>query len=319
MRTACVYHRIDLDGWMSAAIVKHWFNTNEREAVFTEGNTTYSEKRVNQITFIGYHYGDPIPDLSKCDQVIMVDISFPKEEMFKLFERLDEDFIYLDHHISAINDSIDNGYKACNGIRTTKLAACQLTWQYFFPDIKIPEIVSLLSDYDSFRNTSKKVLEFQYGARQRISNYEEAYGFLIKSIKGGFTEDTIEYKIWKEGKSIYQYLCTEAKQTYKNGFVIHFRNDIKKGNVIENGILRFICINKERFNPINFGIDYHKDGYYGVLSFYFDGKLYQCSIYNDNGQIDCSVIAKQFGGGGHKGAAGFRLTVEQFNNLINGA
>ena len=56
MKTVCIYHSIDLDGWMSAAIVKHWFNTNEREAVFTEGNTTYSEKRVNQITFIGYNY-----------------------------------------------------------------------------------------------------------------------------------------------------------------------------------------------------------------------------------------------------------------------
>lgn len=28
MKTVCVYHSIDLDGWMSAAIVKHWFSLN---------------------------------------------------------------------------------------------------------------------------------------------------------------------------------------------------------------------------------------------------------------------------------------------------
>lgn len=29
MKTVCVYHSIDLDGWMSAAIVKHWFNQQD--------------------------------------------------------------------------------------------------------------------------------------------------------------------------------------------------------------------------------------------------------------------------------------------------
>ena len=70
---------------------------------------------------------------------------------------------------------------------------------------------------------------------------------------------------------------------------------------------KFICINKERFNPINFGIDYHAEGYDGAACFHYDGvaKLWRFSLYNDNGLVDCSQIAKQFGGGGHKGAAGF--------------
>jgi nanoRNase/pAp phosphatase (c-di-AMP/oligoRNAs hydrolase) len=81
--------------------------------------------------------------------------------------------------------------------------------------------------------------------------------------------------------------------------------------------LKFICINKERFNPINFGINYHEDGYDGCMCFHMTSdKMISASLYNDNGEVDCSVIAKSFGGGGHKGAAGFRITLEQFNNLI---
>ena len=70
---------------------------------------------------------------------------------------------------------------------------------------------------------------------------------------------------------------------------------------------KFICINKERFNPINFGIKYHDDGYDGAACFHYANGEWNFSLYNDNGKVDCSAICKQFGGGGHKGASGFRV------------
>ena len=113
------------------------------------------------------------------------------------------------------------------------------------------------------------------------------------------------------GLSIYQYLCIEAKQVYKNGFGVMFYwaepKDYGNTDNPKQCSAKFICINKERFNPINFGIDYHADGYDGAACFHYDGvrKVWAFSLYNDNGEVDCSAIAKQFGGGGHKGAAGF--------------
>ena len=80
---------------------------------------------------------------------------------------------------------------------------------------------------------------------------------------------------------------------------------------------KFICINKERFNPINFGIDYHKDGYDGCACFHYANDKWNFSLYNDNGEVDCSVIAKQYGGGGHHGASGFILNNEEFLKLIS--
>lgn len=314
MKIACVYHSIDLDGWMSAAIVKHWF---EQSLTITNPNI---DSIIDKIDFIGYNYGQPIPDLSQYDKVIMCDISFPKEEMIKLWDKLGVDnMIWIDHHISAIKDIQDTKW-LWTGKQDIKYAACELTWKYFFPNEPIPEIVRLLGRYDCFghkgTNEEQKVLEFQYGARMKISNYENAYHFLKLTLDKYNKPNRPEYSqlndIYEQGRSIYQYLCTEAKQSYKNGFEIEF--------IIENGIhhtdkeggysnkyLKFICINKERFNPINFGIDYHKDGYDGAACFHYDGKQYYFSLYNDNGLVDCSIIAKQFDGGGHKGAAGFRI------------
>jgi len=372
MKTICIYHSIDLDGWMSAAIVKHWWELNTK---MQEGGS-----RTDRIEFLSFNYSDPIPDLSEYDKVIMCDISFPVEEMNSLEFSLEygnpesENFIWIDHHISAIND---NSKRNFHGIRDTKFAACELTWRYFFPNETMPEIVRLLGRYDCFghKGTEEelKVLEFQYGARNIISNYEEAYNYLCMYFdKERIKDENNELinSIWTIGSHIYQYLCTDARPSYKNGFTVTLWQDTiptneeirsipmfgacdicgKEGNITRHYFRyendkcdchspyhfelfdccstckptaknkvpkKFICINKERFNPINFGIDYHKDGYDGCACFHYANGKYNFSLYNDNGLVDCSLIAKQFGGGGHKGAAGFILNQEQFDQLIN--
>ena len=337
MKTACIYHSIDLDGWMSAAIVKHWFIENNKEHYIFDVNQmkpikdTGEVKSKNILDFIGYNYGQPIPDLSEYDKVIMCDISFPKNHMESLQYKLGNNFIWIDHHISAINDNkifikdTDEEVILYKGLRDTNFAACELTWKHFFPGELMPEIVRLLGRYDCFghKNTDEetKVLEFQYGARQCICNYEEAYNYLLKSLEGVIQYDyigqyTIEDIIHKKGVSIYQYLCTEAKQSYKNGFEINLVEEITD-HIGKNIVSRkFICINKERFNPINFGIDYHKDGYDGCACFHFNGTHWCFSLYNDNGKVDCSQIAKRYGGGGHKGAAGMIVDLETFKSII---
>jgi hypothetical protein len=326
---------------MSAAIVKHWFNqqeipTNRKycsvckhtlpdDAVgSTEccgGLTTIDN---NTIDFIGYTYGQPIPELSSYNSIIMCDISLPKEVMKELSNSTTQHVTWLDHHISAIRDNEEWSAKFMSHLDVT-YAACELTWKYFFSDESMPEIVRLLGRYNCFghkgTDEEQKVLAFQYGARSYIKNYEDAYKYLKHEIDRA-TDPTglsMNDRILDSGVSVYEYLCAEAKQSYKNGFAIHF-NDPNLLGYPENGGkgYNFICINKERFNPINFGIDYHKDGYDGCACFHIGSEgMVNFSLYNDNGEVDCSVIAKQFGGGGHKGVAGFRCDLETFNKIIS--
>lgn len=326
MKIVCIYHSKDLDGWMSAAIVKHWFNSKLSEnIVFANENslieyiapvTGINDIQKNSLDFIGYNYGEKIPDLSSYDSVIMCDISFPKEEMSKLWDKVGVDnMIWIDHHISAIKDIQDTKW-LWEGMQDTKYAACELTWRYYFPNEKMPEIVRLLGMYDSFRHKEteeeQKVLEFQFGARKFISNHNEAYFYLLESLKNNTT-------FQNEGKIILEYLKKEAKEIYKNGFDIEFDivdETIKAMEGHNNNRIKykFICFNKERFNPINFGIDYHKDGYDGAACFHYANGKWSFSLYNDNVLVDCSLIAKEFGGGGHKGAAGF--IIKDINEIL---
>ena len=367
MKTVCIYHSIDLDGWMSAAIVKHWFllqNVNGLSNYFVFNrdltNNPYGNLSAETLDMIGYNYGDPIPDLSKYDKVIMCDVSFPKEEMSRLWHNLDLELIWIDHHISAINDNRDLVWLH-KGLQDTNFAASELTWKYFFPNKPMPEIVRLLGRYDCFghKGTEEelKVMEFQYGARQLIDNYEDAYTWLLRNLDESKLPNvwgTID-TILNRGRSIYKYLCKEAKQIYKKGFEVLFNtahlkigdrfttkfdtdtykvthitpnlkmdggccyysgegyvkssdiNEISEGADDNVRFYNFICINRDRFNPSSLGIDYHADGYDGAACFSYKGdtKVWAFSLYNENGLVDCSQIAKQYGGGGHKGAAGF--------------
>lgn len=271
----CIYHSRDLDGWVSAAIVR---------------------LKYPNVELIGWDYGQPLPILKDFDKLIMVDISFPPETIGSL---MSDRLIWIDHHISAINAMNDAALDP-NGIRDVKKAACELTWEYFFPDIKMPELVRLLGRYDCFghKGTDEelKVLEFQYGARQLIVNTDEAYSTLLICRGNGdwsFDGDVCD-EIHSQGKAIYKYLCSEARLTYLRKFEIWLDDKL------------FACVNAERFNPINFGINYHSDGYDGFACFWYDGKQFMYSLYNDNGDTDVSIIAKNRGGGGHKGASGFR-------------
>lgn len=316
MKTICIYHSKDLDGWMSAAIVKKWFeesrnnfymwDLNMNTHVLLEKSTAKPE---NVLHFLGWHYGDPIPDLSSYEEIIMCDISFPEKAMEELYsiqvKEHGDSFIWIDHHISAINVNSD----AIPGNRNTKFAACELTWQYFFPNKKMPEIVRLLGRYDCFghKGTEEEqdVLEFQYGARSYIENYNEAYTQLHQGI------DLIQ----DAGSSIYEYLCVEAKQTYALGFPIILKEPFVGVHGSGKDDRKFLCVNRNRFNPVNFGIDYHADGYDGVACFWYEKGKWAFSLYNANGLVDCSVIAKSFGGGGHKGASGF--VVDDLKKVIH--
>jgi len=335
MKIVCVYHSIDLDGWMSAAIVKHWFNEENNTKENLARVNPEQRSPINTLDFIDYNYGDPIPDLSQYDRVIMVDCSFKLTTgpaiarifpMVNLYHRFGNNFIWIDRHeiIKEVPFEI-NGLRANIDIsgNIQKIAACELTWNYFFPNEPMPEIVRLLGMYDCFRHKGTKekikILHFQFGARAVITDYIKAYEYLEKSIKGVSSVWNIETVLEIDGKTIYKYLLTEAQSIYKTGFTHYF---VPVTNIEDKATARsfkFLCINRERFNSINYKIDYHKDGYDGVASFHFDGKanLWRFSLYNDNGLVDCAEIAKRYNGGGHKGASGFVVKdLKQVFNII---
>ncbi len=272
-KVLCIYHSRDLDGWTSAAIVKD----------------SYPDT-----TFLGWDYGDPVPDVDwyEYNLVFLVDISFDPATMNDLPQHV----IWIDHHISAINNSKEHGYAHMNGYRDPEFAACELTWEYTH-ECDLPRGVELAGLYDSFRHKTKsaevqkRVMNFQYAARAHISNPEEATQLL-----------TMNVGPWIDaGDHIFNYMKTEAKSIVKSAFPVEIFG--YKG----------MMVNAVRFNPSNFEIDYDEK-FFGC--FHYTGEKWVVSLYSD-GKMDVSILCTDFGGGGHAGAAGFQLdTTNELNLLI---
>ncbi len=153
-KVICYYHKVDLDGKCAAAIVR---------------------RKYPECELIGVDYPDK-PDFEKIepgDTIIVVDFSFIPYEMDLLYgygsdkdnrgRHQGKDLIWIDHHKSAINESALGWYYRCAGKRDITKAACELAWEYFFPDKEMPEAVRLLGRYDVWDHKDENVLPFQYG------------------------------------------------------------------------------------------------------------------------------------------------------------
>lgn len=280
----CVYHNKDLDGYCSGAIVK---------------------KKFPDALMLGWDYGKPFPFEGVDpigEDIILIDISFPMPDMFELAE-VAKSLTWIDHHISAINDYNNFPVEQRRGASITAVlengvAACEGGWKYLFPDEFMPTAVMLAGKYDTWRNQDKydwenAILPFQFGMRMFCSSPETFPPELLDWYDT--VTDNPCYKIIHDGKLILTYQKTQNERACKSSFEIEFEG------------LRAICLNNGGANSQVFDSVYDETRHDVMIPFLFTGKHWTFSLYATKDAVDCSVIAKSKGGGGHKKAAGFQL------------
>jgi hypothetical protein len=326
MKIICIYNNKNIDGWMSAAIVKHWFIENHSNKTLCEYKKliNFDEYPMNDwLVFLGWNYGDPIPNSSRYDKVIMCDISFPEIDMLHLNIYFGSNFIYIDHNESAIEQLSEEFIT--EGIRDVKRSSCELTWDYFMPNFthgdEVKEILELIGIYHLGKykkdDRYQEALHYYYGIKNIITEYKKAYALLSEAIKHN---SDIEF-IRDNGEKIYQHLYTEIEQIRKRAFPIVL-NEIKQATSIETGykqsvlFRRFLCVNHELFNPDDFDIDYQKENYDGFACFWYENRTWYFSLYSNNKEINCLTIAKPYNGNGCKNNAEFKCDNETMLHVL---
>jgi len=290
----CYFHSADLDGHCSAAIVK----------------MKYPEAEL-----IGINYGQEIDygKISENEIILMVDFCLqPFIEMVKLAQKVGMDKLtWIDHHVTAIKDSEDcvfdeiipmngkepftiNFNQICPGKRQVGKAGCELTWECLYPDEKMPFAVSLLGRYDVW-DLQGSVLDFQYGMRLNTT-WPDNQEMWKKYITPGQEEDP---NLWvldtiKQGEIVLKYQDQENEKYCKScAFEIQFEG------------FKAIAVNKLLTSSQLFKSVWDKEKYDIMLTFGLRSNgLWTMSFYTDKEEVDCSLLAKKFGGGGHKQAAG---------------
>lgn len=244
----------------------------------------------------------PFDKIKKNETVYIVDYSIEPNEMDKLLE-ITPNVTWIDHHISAIK-KYENYDKEIRGIRYDGVAGCMLTYCYLkhmtnggIGDIKpfeesmtkdAPMFTKLIADYDVWTfNYGHLTKEFHAGLKS-IPNTEPNSNFWAEF----FMHDNYgtDFLI-KEGISRIQYrkeTMTHYCETF--GFEVMF-----------NGYKCF-AVNMGMMSSDDFVIS-NIDNYDMLIGFVFNGHEWRYSLRST--KVDCSKIAMLYGGGGHKGAAGF--------------
>lgn len=281
--TLVLHHSADLDGLCSRAIAHRAL-----------GDTA---------DYVGWDYGQDVPDLAPYSRVYVIDISLPPATMSANAEKI----VWLDHHATAIKSC--PSYLA--GTRIDGVAACRLAWQWFNGDRKAtkqdyvdrkvmePRAVQLLGEFDIWDKHDPETDPFQYGAQaEKSPRWDAALCLEGTSADGdGLTPSHYVDQVVDRGRAVLNYLDTiNAKLIADRGFDVDFEGR------------RFLALNISIKGSMQFasGIKPEHDG---CLAFSWNGKGWGCSLYgvDHKRDLDLSPIAVKHGGGGHPGACGFLL------------
>lgn len=266
----CLHHN-DADGRASAAIVRRALGP---------------EVRLYEINF-----GEPTPWnlIKSASKVIITDFTLPRQDMVTI--AAEKDFIWIDHHVSAMKALADIS-PAWKGSRDSEEAACVLTWRFFFPTVPVPRGVVLIGDRDIWRLAEADTRPFSHGLRQQTTHPEN------DSLWGPLLDDDPELieRLVTKGQGL-----LESHLNYLRNYIKRFAFEaIFEGH-------RTLCVNRsgeaeliEMMCALGYELAYC---YVDAVN---NNRLVTIVMLGSR-VVDVSQIAQKFGGGGHIGAAGFQF------------
>ena len=312
-----IVHHTDADGHCAAALVK------------------YELAGPAYIDYYAYNYAGEIKcDVDSGTMVYLVDISMNDdvESFIKHCIDIKCKIVHIDHHKTSVEYYNENKIDDPNWVyfvhdendtRNGPLSGCLLTFIYscmnsdkrqhpmdvdfdltelrdhlIFDgntdmEYRVPFIVRLIDDHDVWRHKMNETKPFSY-----------AYKRMPKEFISPDNEDMWEAIYNDNHRIIFQAIQSGERYIEDE----NERNEILRSiGGFETDIFgnHCYCINSLTAGSDQFGDEY--DNHDMVCRFAYNGKGWSYSLYSSKWVVDCSAIAKEYGGGGHRGAAGFKL------------
>lgn len=338
---AIIYHRADFDGKLSNEVCRFHLQRLHPNAAIHSYGWDYGmplpddEARTHRITVEGgsanttYRWED-------YDVIYIVDLSV--DELMGRGDLRDR-IVWIDHHKSAIekwDQNLPDDYeKPIRGFRIDGVAACRLCWQWFtwgqlpkgalpskqdvvepltkelFVDRKVrePRLLRLAGEYDIWDHRDPDAKALQFGLR---SVGELAYQTLITGQFNGMDAgDAALREVIATGHSIKAY-CDRQNDEYSRDH----------SHTIQFGGLTMCALNiGQRGNSdlLRGGLKLEHQACFAWRHVGTGDKPVMVSLYHVPGHtdLDLSLIAVKYGGGGHKGACGFRVTIGELEKILS--
>lgn len=240
-------------------------------------------KALGDIDFVGAKYQEPPPDVTGKD-VVMVDFSYKRPVLLEMAEKANS-ILILDHHKTSAEDLVDLPANVTAKFDMNRSGA-MLTWEHFFPGEAPPPLLLHIEDRDLWRFALQNTRQIQANV------FSFPYDFQVWDTLMAAAPAALA----AEGEAI------ERK---------HFK-DIRE---LLGVTTREMVIGGHRVPVANLPYTMSSDAGHEMAkgrpfaACYWDtpeGRVFSLRS-NDEG-VDVSEVAKQYGGGGHRNASGFKVS-----------
>lgn len=268
----CIYHRNCTDGLMAAAVVKHKFPDAEFHAA---------------------QYGEQPPyDALAGKEVVIVDFSYPREQMIKICDAA-LSVIVLDHHKTA-KAELETLPAIANLTIEFDMhrSGAGMAWDYLFAGARRPWLVEYVEDRDLWKFDYPETKHIHYALSCEPQTPHHFAGLLGTETQGfpGMLEEFIT-----AGKAMERLFQSQLDMLEKHTF--------------ERTIGGFLVpvVNVPPLFASELAGRMAKSAPFAA-TYCFDGHNYVFSLRSRGEEgIDVSEIAKLYDGGGHRNAAGFKV------------
>ena len=247
----------------------------------TDGfGAAYSAWRLlgNRAEYIACSHGETPPNV-KGKKVAICDFSFKNDVTKKLIEEADA-LVILDHHKSAMVELHD----IPDAIFNMEKSGAVITWEFFHPGKDAPKFIQYIEDRDLWKWELPYSREFAAAFDMVPFEFEDFDKFVDDSV----FDDAV-----KRGSYILAYSKTVVKKIASKALPRKLAGH------------EALVVNASHWmSEVGNALSPHCDL---AMIWYHDhnDKKIKVSLRAFHDNIDASEIAKQYGGGGHKSAAGF--------------
>lgn len=250
-----------------------------------------------QASYQPVRHNTAMPAFPKGAVVYIVDFCYSAEELIAA-AKIAKKVVVLDHHISAQkeleaycenNELPDN--LEINFVQ--EHSGCVIAWQYFHADIAAPKLLLHVEDNDLWNHV--------------LPNTDaicKALYLCLPDKFDDFEKITLE-NLLREGTVLLKQHKLSVKRL------------LKARHTVELAGQKGLAVNAPSMFASDLGHELALlSGTFGLIySYQGSRECYECGL-RSIGEFDVSKIALQFDGGGHKNASGFRLSKNEFIQLV---
>src|SRR5574337_307135 len=248
-----------------------------------------ARKQYHDAEFYAGKYQEQPPDVTD-KYVYMLDFSY-KRDVIRQMAKQAKHIIIIDHHKSAEQDLRIDPNDLIPRVEVffdMNKSGAMLAWEFFNLNKPVPELIKYIQDRDLWRHELPNTHEVSAALFSYPYDFEVWTGLMTRPNSIAALVEEGRGILRKQKKDLEELLPQTKRPMFIGGYTVYGANlpyqfSSEAGHTLAEGMA--------------FGATYFDTP---------DGR--QFSLRSREDGIDVSEVAKQYGGGGHKHAAGFRVS-----------